>query len=342
MNPKILLIYTGGTIGSFQDYQTGHLKPLDFAHLQEFIPELQKLNLDLEVEAFDTPIDSSNIHTEHWVDLVQRIERRYAEFDGFVILHGTDTMSYTASALSFLLEGLDKPVILTGSQLPIGMIRTDGKENLITALEIAAMRNAENRPMVPEVCIYFEFKLYRGNRTFKYSSEHFKAYQSPNYPLLGEAGVEIEIYRERLLQRKGAIRQFHKNLDTNILLLKLFPGIGRQGLENVSRTPGIRAIIVETYGFGNGPLDDWFFTLWKEITQQGILVVNITQCHEGRVVQGKYETSRAFVEAGALDGADLTTEAAITKMMYLLGRYQDPTIIKQEMVRNLSGELTAD
>lgn len=338
-NPNILLIYTGGTIGSFIDHSSQSLRPVNFKKLTAFIPELKRLAIQLDVEAFPKPLDSSNMHPGDWVALVEIIQENYDKYDGFVILHGTDTMSHTASALSFMIEGLNKPVILTGSQLPIGVIRTDGKENLVTAIEIAAMKDKKGHPLVPEVCIYFEFKLYRGNRSLKYSSEHFHAYQSPNYPLLGEAGVNINLEKEMIQPYKKGTPEFYKQLDNNLIVIKLFPGIGPQIFEPIAEIKDLRAIIVETYGFGNGPLDSWFGAWIKKITAKGILLINITQCLEGRVIQGKYETSRQFLEGGAVSGHDLTMEAAVTKLMHLMGRYPDNARVKKYFSVPLRGEM---
>lgn len=341
MNPaRILLLYTGGTIGSFEDHRSGSLVPVDFRKLTEFLPEMHKLQADISIATFDQPKDSSDIHPEDWIRMVEIIEENYDRYDGFVILHGTDTMSYSASALSFMLEGLNKPVIFTGSQLPIGMIRTDGRENLITALEIAATRDENGNPLVPEVALYFEYKLFRGNRSLKYSADHFHAYVSPNYPLLAEAGVTINYDREHILPYKPGTPRFHKLLDNNIITMKLFPGIGRQIPEIVSGREGIRAIILETFGFGNGPLDDWFGKWLEEMEKKGVIILNITQCLQGSVQQGRYGTSRQFVQAGVTSGADMTIEAAITKLMFLLGRYKDPVQVKEKLRISLSGELT--
>jgi L-asparaginase len=338
---NILLIYTGGTIGSFEDPDTRSLRPLDFEQLNAFIPELKKIEATIEVIAFSKPKDSSDIQPEDWVVLVEIIENNYQKFDGFVVLHGTDTMAYTASALSFMIENLQKPVIFTGSQLPIGKIRTDGKENLITAIEIASAKRSDGRAVVPEVCIYFEFKLYRANRTFKYSSHHFNAYQSPNYPYLAEAGVNIVYNESAIMQIPKEETRFYKTMDPAFAIFPLFPGFTRQVAENVIQQTGIKALILHTYGSGNGPIIPWFFELLREAQEKNIILLNITQCEQGAVEMGRYETSRTFRDLGICSGSDLTMEAAVTKLMFLLGRYPDqPEQVKSEIQRSLRGEMS--
>ncbi len=339
---NILLIYTGGTIGSFEDPVTQSLRPLDFDQLNAFIPELKKIEATIEVIAFSQPKDSSDIQPEDWVVLADIIEKNNHRFDGFVILHGTDTMAYTASALSFMIENLQKPIIFTGSQLPIGKIRTDGKENLITAIEIASTKKPDGSPVVPEVCIYFEFKLYRANRTFKYSTHHFNAYQSPNYPYLAEAGVNIMYNENAIMPVPQEKTRFYKTLDPALAIFPLFPGFTRKVAENVISQTGIKALILHTYGSGNGPIIPWFFDLLKEAEKKNIVILNITQCEQGAVEMGRYETSRMFLDLGICNGADLTMEAAVTKLMYLLGRYPDnPTKVKSEVQRSLRGEMSS-
>lgn len=338
---KILLIYTGGTIGSFEDPETQSLRPLDFEKLNAFIPELKKIEAAIEVIAFSKPKDSSDIQPEDWIYLVEIIENNYDRFDGFVVLHGTDTMAYTASALSFMIENLQKPVIFTGSQLPIGKIRTDGKENLITAIEIALAKRSDGRAVVPEVCIYFEYKLYRANRTFKYSANHFNAYQSPNYPYLAEAGVNIVYNPNAIMPVPNEQTQFHKTLDPSLAIFPLFPGFTQQIANNTFLQDGIKAIILYTYGSGNGPIIPWFFDLLKEATEKNIIILNVTQCKQGTIEMGKYETSRAFRDLGICSGSDLTMEAAVTKMMFLLGKYPNqPKQVKSEIQRSLRGEMS--
>lgn len=337
---KILLIYTGGTIGMMQDVKTGSLKPFDFKSLTNQVPELTKFDVELSSISFEKPIDSSNMHKDVWVKLANIIKDKYNKFDGFVILHGSDTMSFTASALSFMLENLSKPVILTGSQLPIGIIRTDGKENLITAIEIAAAKNKKGKAIVQEVCIYFEYKLYRGNRTFKFNSEHFDAFKSPNYPFLAEAGVEIQ-YNERLfLKHSSKPLKVYTELDNDILILKLFPGLSKKITTLLINTKGIKAIVLETFGAGNATTEEWFINELKSAIARGIVILNVTQCHEGRVVQGMYETSRQLKNIGVVSGHDITYESAVTKLMFLLGQKLSVKKVKDLLEKNLRGELT--
>ena len=337
---KILLIYTGGTIGMMQDVKTGSLKPFDFKSLTNQVPELNKFDVELSSISFGKPIDSSNMHKDVWVKLANIIKDKYSKFDGFVILHGSDTMSFTASALSFMLENLSKPVILTGSQLPIGIIRTDGKENLITAIEIAAAKNNKGKSIIQEVCIYFEYKLYRGNRTFKYNSEHFDAFKSPNYPFLGEAGVEIQYNERAFLKQSSKALKVHTELDNDILVLKLFPGLSKKITISLLNTKGIKAIILETFGAGNATTEEWFINGLKSAIAKGIVILNVTQCHEGRVVQGMYETSRQLKNIGVVSGHDITYESAVTKLMFLLGQKLQPKKVKDLLEKNLRGELT--
>ena len=337
---KILLIYTGGTIGMMQDAKSGSLKPFNFKHLTKQVPELNRFQLDLHSVSFKKPMDSSNMHPRVWVELAEIIEKNYNAYDGFVILHGSDTMSYTASALSFMLENLSKPVILTGSQLPIGIIRTDGKENLITAIEIAAAKGKNGKPLVPEVAIYFEYELYRGNRTLKYNSEHFDAFKSPNYPVLAEAGVSIN-YNFNAMGRPGAKNlAVHKELDNDILVFNLFPGISKKITQAVLNTPGVKAIILHTFGAGNAPTDDWFIAALKKQIDKGVIIYNVTQCLEGRVIQGKYQTSAQLQKIGVISGEDITLEAAVTKLMFLLGRKLPAQKIRKLLGINLRGEIS--
>ncbi|MCE3225835.1 MAG: 1-alkyl-2-acetylglycerophosphocholine esterase [Bacteroidetes bacterium] len=336
---SVLLIYTGGTIGMMQDARTNELRPFDFKALTQQIPELNKFDIGLSSIAFKNPIDSSNMHPLVWVEIAKTIRDNYNKFDGFVILHGSDTMSFTASALSFMLENLSKPVVLTGSQLPIGIIRTDGKENLITAIEIAAAKE-KGKPIVSEVCIYFEYKLYRGNRTFKYNSAHFDAFKSPNYHALAEAGVNIQYNKSALLKPNSKALKVHTTLDNNILVLKMFPGINERITSAMLDSHGIKAILLETFGAGNCTTQEWFTKEIKKAIDKGIIVLNITQCLEGRVVQGMYETSSHLKKLGVVGGADLTFESAITKLMFLLGQKLGNAQIKKLLQTNLRGELT--
>lgn len=339
MKSKVLLIYTGGTIGMINDVKSGQLKPFDFKHLTKQIPELSKFDIHLSSVSFSKPIDSSDMQPSVWIELVNIIEANYHKVDGFVILHGSDTMSYTASALSFMLENLNKPVILTGSQLPIGTIRTDGKENLITAIEIAAARK-NNKPVISEVCIYFEYQLYRGNRTHKFNSEHFQAFQSANYPILAEAGVHIKYDFNALYKPSSKKLTTHIKLDSNIAILKLFPGINQNVVNAILTIKDVKAVILETFGSGNCTTEKWFISALKKAIDSGIIILNVTQCNAGAVEQGKYETSAELNKVGVISGNDITTEAAVAKLMYLLGAFKDKNKIEKLLAENLRGEIT--
>jgi L-asparaginase len=336
---SVLLIYTGGTIGMIQDIKTGQLRPFDFAHLTEQIPELKKFDTRLSAISFDKPLDSSDMSPEVWKKIAGIIEKNYAKHDGFVILHGSDTMAFTASALSFMLQNLQKPVILTGSQLPIGIIRTDGKENLITAIEIAAAKY-KGKSVVREVCIYFEYRLYRGNRTHKVNAEHFNAFQSPNYPVLAEAGVHLNYNSTALFQAKHPKLEVFTALDPNIAILKLFPGITANAVHAVLQIKGLKALILETFGSGNCSTEAWFINALHHAVKSGVLIVNITQCNAGSVEQGKYETSASLENIGIISGADMTTEAAVAKLMFILGNFKTTKEIRKQMKVCLRGEMT--
>ena len=336
---KILLIYTGGTIGMKKDFETGALKAFNFSKLLQRIPELKLLDCEIETISFEKPIDSSNMNPEKWADIATIIEDNYNSYDGFVVLHGSDTMSYSASALSFMLENLSKPVIFTGSQLPIGDLRTDAKENLITAIQIASLRENGN-PVISEVCLYFEYKLYRGNRTTKTNAEHFRAFISPNYPHLIESGVHLKMNKDLFLPLKKDLKlKVHKTFDTNVVIVKMFPGMSETVLAAIFNISNLKGIVLETYGAGNAPTEDWFIRLLTQAIQNGIQVVNVTQCSAGSVNMGQYETSSAMKKIGVISGKDITTEAAITKLMYLLGHTIVQNDFKTVFETPLRGEI---
>ncbi len=336
---SVLLIYTGGTIGMMQDAKTGQLRSFDFKQLTDQIPELKKFDIQLSAVSFKKPIDSSDMLPETWIEIATTIQKNYEKYDGFVILHGSDTMAFTASALSFMFENLSKPVILTGSQLPIGTIRTDGKENLITAIEIAAAKE-NGKPIVPEVCIYFEYQLYRGNRTHKFNAEHFQAFQSANYPVLAEAGVHLKYNSNFILKPSNKKLSVSNALNPNIIILKMFPGITQNAVEAILNAKNIKAVVLETYGSGNATTQTWFIDGLKKAIDKGMIIYNVTQCNAGTVEQGKYATSAAFNKIGVIGGADITTEAAVCKLMFVLGKTKKSTEIKKMLQSNLRGEIT--
>jgi len=336
----ILLIYTGGTIGMIKDYETGTLKNFNFDELLDQIPEINFLYCTIETISFKEPIDSSNMNPDYWVELATMIENNYDDFDGFVVLHGSDTMSYTSSALSFMLENLSKPVIFTGSQLPIGDLRTDAKENLITSIQIAALQD-HGKPFIQEVGLYFEYKLYRANRTTKINAEHFQAFSSLNYPPLVESGVHLKVNKEALLKRENKEPLIvHKELVSHILLIKMFPGIDMTTVDHLFSFPQMKGMVLETYGSGNVTNRQWFIDAIKQIVDRGIPVVNVTQCSGGSVEMGMYDTSAELKRIGVISGKDCTTEAALAKMMYLLGEGVSSDKFKSAFETPLRGEMT--
>ena len=339
--PSVLLIYTGGTIGMIENPETGALEAFNFDQLQENVPELKRFNYRISSYQFNPPIDSSDMEPALWAKLVKIIQYNYDNFDGFVILHGTDTMAYTASALSFMLENLSKPVILTGSQLPIGVLRTDGKENLITSIEIAAAKHPDGTAVVPEVCIFFENHLLRGNRTTKINAENFNAFRSFNYPVLAEAGIHIK-YNNVQIHVNGEERELkpHYLLDTNVVVLKLFPGIQENVIAAILGIDGLKAVVLETYGSGNAPRKEWFIRRLCQASERGIVIVNVTQCSAGMVEMERYETGYQLLQAGVVSGYDSTTESAVTKLMFLLGHGYTADEVRDRMNRSMAGEIT--
>ena len=340
MTKPVLIIYTGGTIGMVNDPETGALCPFNFDQIACEVPEIKEFGFTIDSYTLPEIIDSSDLQPQLWKDLCSIILKNYDDYRGFVVLHGTDTMAYSAAALSFMLNNLTKPVIFTGSQLPIGKIRTDGKENLIAAIEIAAAYDQE-KAIVPEVCILFGDKLFRGNRTTKINAESFDAFQSFNYPALANIGIHIHYDYSAIdyTPRTGPVSAFC-DVDTNIAILKIFPGMRPEVIDAVTGIPGLKGIILETYGSGNAPTNKVFLNKVKEVLSKGIFVYNVTQCQGGSVEMGKYETSRELLNAGVISGHDITTEAAVCKMMYVLGKYKDTNEIKKYLNNGLKGEIS--
>lgn len=346
---KVLLIYTGGTIGMGRNPKTGALEPLDFNHLLRALPEFEQIETGVDVHPFASPIDSSDVTPKDWSRMVRIIVDNYCDYDGFVILHGTDTMAYTASALSFMLENLTKPVILTGSQLPMGQLRTDGKENLITSIELASsykiIINDEGHEMevarVPEVCIYFNGRLLRGNRSTKCSADEFRAFQSFNYPHLCDAGVDF-VFHEHHILKPDFTKEIvpHYAMDSHVIIFSLFPGIQEEMVRHILSFKGLRGIVMRTFGSGNAPQQPWLLKIIREATQRGIIIVNISQCASGSVEMGRYDTGYFLQQAGVISGHDGTVEAAATKLMHLLAMHSDINVVRTMMARNIAGEIS--
>jgi len=339
--PNILLVYTGGTIGMIKDYKTNALKAFDFSQIINKIPELEQLNCNIQSISFEEPIDSSNMNIEYYKKIAETIEDNYTKFDGFVVLTGSDTMSYVSSAMSFMFENLQKPIVFTGSQLPIGDLRTDAKENLITSIEIACAHE-NNKPVIAEVCLYFEYKLYRANRTTKISSEQFEAFTSLNFPPLAESGVHLN-FNQHLIKEQNQKQEdliVRKDLVKDIVVLKLFPGVSSVVIESILNIKNLKGVVLETYGSGNAPNSDGFIALLKEAIDKGIKIVNVTQCKSGRVIMGHYDTSLLLKEMGVINGKDITTESAVAKLMYLLNENLSVEEFKKVFETSLRGELT--
>lgn len=342
MKPRILIIYTGGTIGMIEDPVTKALRPFDFSHLMENVPKIKMLDYEIANIQFAPPIDSSDMNPEHWRHIARSIADNYDDYDGFVVLHGTDTMAYTASALSFMLQNLSKPVIITGSQLPIGEVRTDGEENLITALQIAAATDAEGSPMVQEVAILFENYLWRGSRSTKRSADHFNAFRSSNYPYLAKIGLGIDYDLDALARNPAGKLKVSLDLDTSVISIDLFPGLSESTLRYALSTPGIKGVVFRTYGAGNAPTAPWFIKLFKEACDRGLVILNVTQCLNGSVHSNRYVSGDLLAATGVISGHDITFEAAITKMMHLFGQNVPVDTVKQLLSRPLAGEMTVN
>ena len=342
MERSILIIYTGGTIGMKQDPVDFTLKPFNFGQILSEVPEIRKFVCRVDTYSFSPLIDSSDAQPEFWIDLARLIKKEYANYDGFVVLHGTDTMSFTASALSFMLENLEKPVVFTGSQLPIGMLRTDGKENLISAVEIASAADEQGRPIVPEVTVFFDSHLYRGNRTIKYSAENFWAFRSENAPALADTGIHIKYNLDEIRYPKqyGNPLKISETLDTDVAILKIFPGMRESMVRALVGTKGLRAVILETFGSGNAPTQKWFLDIISEADRRGLIIMNITQCIAGCVDMEAYATGIELKKMGVVSGYDSTLEAALAKLFYLMGKYADNDVVKRELNKNLRGEIS--
>jgi len=333
IDTSILIIYTGGTIGMVRNEETDSLVPFNFDNVYKQIPELDKFHYHIDTISFDPLIDSSDMLPEHWIKLAEMIQTNYEDYDGFVILHGSDTMSYTASALSFILSNLNKPVIITGSQLPLGVLRTDGRENLISSIEIAAAKEDET-PVVPEVCVFFENSLYRGNRTYKYNAENFNAFISGNYPLLATTGVYLKFNKDNIHRPNFKKLRLRKKLDSSVGILKIFPGMQAAFISNILENNSLRALVLETFGSGNAFTGEWFINSLNKAIKRGLVIVNVSQCVGGAVDMGKYDTSRRMKEIGIVNGSDITTSAAVTKLMVILGEETEPKKIISKFTKS--------
>ncbi len=337
---SVMLIFTGGTISMSEDPATGALRPINFDRLREFLPELKSTGINISSVPFLPLIDSSDVSPDHWEKIAKTIYDNYDNFDGFVVLHGTDTMAYTASALSFMLENLSKPVIFTGAQLPVGQLRSDAKENLLTSIEIASAYE-NDQAIVPEVCVFFEDTLFRGNRTTKKNAEHFNAFNSYNYPPLAKAGVHIKYFRNYIhYPDSHSSLLLNTQTDCNVAILKLFPGITAETVSAILNIPKLRAVVLESFGAGNAPRKKWFFDALLDASQKGIIIVNRSQCSTGSVEMGRYETSLNLMNAGVISGHDITTEALLAKLMYLMGKYRNNETVKTYLSTSICGEMT--